>query len=107
MVLKCRCESSRCDHGDDIHVRIHACERPADPRLYMMYVVHTCTQCAANMVASGGEDYIHLAKASRMSRVHPFGDKDPVTYGCDYCPATITSVEHNEGGLCRSCREDN
>lgn len=53
----CCCESSLCDHD-------FACTREVDPRLFMMYVVHTCTQCAANMVASGGEDYIHLAKGS-------------------------------------------
>ena len=28
----------------------------------------------------------------------------PITYGCDYCPATITRVEHEEGGLCEPCR---
>ena len=50
---------------------------------------------------------IELQDASRMSRVHPFGDPDPgaPTYGCDYCPATISRVEHIEGGLCQSCRE--
>lgn len=51
---ECRCESSLCDHE-------HACPREADPRLVMEYVEHTCTQCAANMAATGGGQYLFLA----------------------------------------------
>lgn len=49
----CMCESSLCDHDS-------ACTRPADKRLIMAYVSNTCTQCASNMVSSGGEAYITL-----------------------------------------------
>ncbi len=80
--FRCRCESSLCDHDG-------TCVRPAYPKLTMAYVRHTCVQCASNMVATGGQEYIDL------------------TFGCDYCPATISRVEHEEGGLCVACREAN
>lgn len=51
--MQCFCESSLCDHEG-------ACARPADDRLTMDYVGATCTQCAANMAASGGGCYINL-----------------------------------------------
>lgn len=51
----CMCESSLCDHEG-------ACPRPVDPRIEMQYVVHTCTQCAANMGATGGGEYLFLAE---------------------------------------------
>lgn len=51
----CGCESSLCDHAK-------ACPRPADPRFRMAYVQHTCTQCASNMCATGGDEYITLTE---------------------------------------------
>lgn len=55
---RCQCESSLCDHTD-------ACERPADERLVMAFVGNTCTQCAANMCATGGAHYIDLAPTEK------------------------------------------
>lgn len=51
--MPCQCESSLCDHDG-------ACPRPVDPRIRMQYVEHTCTQCAANMAATGGGGYLTL-----------------------------------------------
>jgi hypothetical protein len=53
---RCMCESSLCDHERN-------CDRAVDPRLVMRYVVHTCTQCASNMAATGGGDYIRLTSS--------------------------------------------
>lgn len=50
---RCGCESSRCDHDG-------RCPREVDPRIRMAYVGDTCTQCAANMAATGGGEYLTL-----------------------------------------------
>lgn len=51
----CYCESSMCDHDGP-------CNRTRDERLVMAYVTNTCTQCASNMCATGGSEYITLAE---------------------------------------------
>lgn len=49
----CNCESSLCDHT-------HRCTREPDAHLFMEYVGETCSDCAMNMIATGGSEYIKL-----------------------------------------------
>lgn len=49
----CPCESSKCDHEPG------RCTRDPHPNIVMQFLGNCCQECAANMSATGGGDYIH------------------------------------------------
>lgn len=57
----CGCESLLCDHNKP-GGGVARCHRPADPRYVVWGVGQMCTECVSNMCATGGSNYVTLAK---------------------------------------------